>query len=181
MPRKINPLSKYNRKMDRIGEFPNEKSSWNNETDDILLECWLVQELSFISPNKKRPTLKSILGRKWKSIQNRIWKLSTNYGEAAGYEAINRSERSGSFTKRDLEIVVKATDKEGHERNADDPKYLAKILGRNEHEVFRLLEDIKNNGIPKPQEDPEKIHLEKIIKNQMIHGKKMKELGIYGM
>lgn len=100
-------------------------AAWTPAEDDVLLNLWLE--------GMGEGTVASLMRRPLDTVRNRIWKLSTAYGQCSRYKpGKGRRRRSGPLSLREKKMVDLALRGEGQKR--DQPvlrDFIAKVLCRN--------------------------------------------------
>jgi hypothetical protein len=139
------------------GGFPMDGMPWTNEEVDLLFECWIIRELPATSPDPKRDSFQTVLGRSPKSIRTKIPKLSIRYKEDPTFLYISgkRTDRTGTpFKFQDFYIIKQAANESGIENGAHDPAWIGQILGRKPIEIIEWIEkkDKENYGLFIPKE-----------------------------
>lgn len=126
----------------RWGELEHDGEVWTQEEADLLLESYLVSELSMVGKNSLVTTTR----RKRKGVETKLQKFGIAHGDPEkGYCPIARSDRTGNLlTKREVYLIQLATRPRGRRERAHYPDYLARILVRSVLDVKRILNTLAN-------------------------------------
>lgn len=156
----------------RLGhEFENERKPWTDRATDHVLNQYYGGAPLF----GFNDSLMVRAGRKPLAIERRLWGVATAYGQRGGKPfptmhqptEVLKSRVGEPFTDRELYMLYWAFG-EGCRRGANDPDYLAQILGRNVSEIQEQIDHcVKQINRFQMLPDPDHIAVRRYLKGNL--------------